>query len=306
MKWISAEALAKAAPYRDVVEALRDGFTWDSVTPVRHHHELPHGTNLLLMPSWSKQWTGIKLVTTQAANVANGLSSVQASYVLIETATGTPVAMMDGTELTRRRTAAASALAADYLARRDAEVLALVGAGALALHFVHAHAAVRPIRKVLVCNRTSDRADALAKELVQGGFDARVSNIENAVKLADIVTCITSSNSALVQGDWLKPGTHVDLAGAYKPTMREVDAETVARASVYVDDRAGAEAEAGDLLQAKAEGKFDFTQVKGDLYQLCRGTKKGRESESEITLFKSSGLALEDLAAALMVHLRTG
>ncbi len=305
MKWIAAEALAEAAPYRDIVEALRQAFTWSSTTPVRHHHELSGGTNLLLMPSWTKEWTGVKLVTTQADNAAKGLSSVQASYVLIETPTGTPIAIMDGTELTRRRTAAASALAADYLARKDAETLAVVGAGALAAHFVRAHASVRPIRKVLVCNRTSDKADALVRQLVGEGFEARVSNIEAAVKLADIVTCVTNSTTALVKGEWLKPGTHVDLAGAYKPSMREVDGETVARASVYVDGMEGAQAEAGDLIQAITEGTFDFSQVKGDLFGLCRGTKMGRESDTEITLFKSSGLALEDLATALMVHLRT-
>jgi alanine dehydrogenase len=140
--------------------------------------------------------------------------------------------------------------------------------------------------------------------LVAEGFEARVSPIENAVKLADIVTCITNSAKALVGGAWLKPGTHLDLAGAYKPTMREVDGDAVAMARVYVDTREGAIAEAGDLIQAKAEGKFDFANVCGDLADLCRKRVAGRNSADEITLFKSCGTALEDLATAIMVHLR--
>ena len=304
MKWISATDLAAAAPYADVIEALRKAFTSGVTTPPRHHHEIPPGITLLLMPAWSKDWTGLKVLTLKADNAAKGIPSIQATYTLFDNRTGTPVVAMDGTELTRRRTAAASALAADYLARKDAEVLALVGAGDLALHFVRAHATVRPIRKVLVCNRTPERADAVVKALVMEGFEARVSSIENAVKLADIVSCITNASQVLVKGEWLKPGTHVDLAGAYKPTMREADAETVARARVYVDTREGAETEAGDLIQAIAEGRFNFEDISGDLSQLCKGTVSGRKSADEITLFKSCGTALEDLAAAVMVHLR--
>lgn len=303
MKWIGAETLAAAAPYRDIVEALRNAFAGDVTTPVRHHHEIGN-TTLLLMPAWSKDWTGIKTVTVKPDNAAKSLPAVQGAYMLIDNATGTPTVAMDGTELTRRRTAAASALAADYLARKDAEVLALVGAGELAPHFVKAHASVRPIRKVLVCNRTPEKADSLVKTLVAEGFEARVSSVENAVKLADIVTCITNSSKAMVNGAWLKPGTHLDLAGAYKPTMREVDGEAVARSRVYVDTREGALAEAGDLIQAQAEGRFEFANVRGDLFDLCRKRVAGRSSDQEITLFKSCGTALEDLAAAVMVHLR--
>jgi ornithine cyclodeaminase len=304
MKWISASDLAAAAPYADVINALRQAFAAGVTAPPRHHHDVSSAITLLLMPAWTKDWTGLKTVIVKPDNASKGMPSVQASYQLFDNRTGTPIVAMDGTELTRRRTAAASALAADYLARKDSEVLALVGAGDLALHFVRAHASVRPIRKVLVCNRTPEKADAVVKALVLEGFEARVSSIENAVKLADIVSCVTNSSQALVQGEWLKAGTHVDLAGAYKPTMREVDAETVARARVYVDTREGTAAEAGDLIQAEAEGRFSFADVAGDLEQLCKGTIGGRKSDDEITLFKSCGTALEDLAAAVMVHLR--
>jgi len=306
MKFISAERVAELSPYGDLVEALRAGFAGEIVTPVRHHHDLSPVSILLLMPAWSKAFTGLKTVFAKFDNAAKGLPTITASYLLMDNDTGATVAMLDGTELTRRRTAAASALAASYLARPDAETLLIVGAGALAPHFVRAHAAVRPIRRVLAYNRSLEKAASLVRELSQDGFAAApVENLEAAVREADIVSCVTSSTEAIVKGTWLKPGTHVDLAGAFKPGMREVDGETVARARVFVDTRDGAIAEAGDLIQAEAEGHFSMDRIEGDLFDLCRGRIKGRQSAGEITLFKSCGTAIEDLAAAEMVYLRS-
>jgi alanine dehydrogenase len=306
VKVISAAELARLAPYGAVIEALREGFKAEIATPVRHHHETSSVSTLLLMPAWSRDWTGLKTVVVKTDNAPMNLPTVQASYLLIDNATGAAVAMMDGTELTRRRTAAASALAASYLARGDASTLVVVGAGALGAHFVRAHAAVRPIGRVFIYNRSMAKAEALCTELMGNGFEvAPVSDLENAVREADIVSCITTSTTAIVKGAWLKPGTHVDLAGAFKPTMRETDGDVVARARVYVDTREGALSEAGDLLQARDEGKFDFEDVQGDLFDLCRRTVKGRQTPEEITLFKSCGTALEDLAAATMVYLRS-
>lgn len=299
----SAEDVARLSPYGDVIEALRQAFRDDITTPVRHHHNLSPTDILLLMPAWSNAWTGLKTVVFKPDNPAKGLPTITASYLLIDNATGATVAMMDGTELTRRRTAAAGALAADYLARQDASHLVLVGAGALGAHFVRAHAAVRPINRVSIYNRTPAKSEALAAELARDGLAATaITDLESAVRKADIVTCVTTSTAPIIRGAWLKPGAHVDLAGAFKPSMRETDGDVVARARVYVDTRDGALAEAGDLLQARDEGKFDFAQVQGDLSDLCRGKVKGRTSPSEITLFKSCGTAIEDLATAIMVY----
>lgn len=306
MKWIAAAPFAALAPYQDIVEALRAAFQSDIQTPVRHHHDISPKTTLLLMPSWNAQFTGLKTVTVKANNSELGFPTVQGVYLLIDNETGAPVAVMDGTELTRRRTAAAAALASNYLSRKDSSTLLLLGAGALAPHFVRAHAAARPIKTVLIFNRTVEKSVLLAAELVAEGFDARpVDKVEEAVALADIISGLTSSTSAILKGAWIKPGTHIDLAGAFKATMRETDAEAVGRSRVYVDTREGAFAEAGDLIQAQAEGQFDFSMVQGDLFQLCQGTVVGRKTESEITLFKSCGTALEDLATAIMVHLRS-
>lgn len=302
MKMFSAEDVARLGPYRDIVEALREGFRAEIETPVRHHHDISDVSTLLLMPAWSKDWAGLKTVVFKTDNAAKGLPTIQASYLLIEQKTGTTVAMMDGGEITRRRTAAASALAADYLAREDATTLTIVGAGALAPHFVRAHAAVRPVKRVFIHSRTLAKAEELAAELAHDGFETHsVTDLEHAVRQSDIVSCVTTATAPVVMGRWLKPGAHVDLAGAFKPTMRETDAEVVARSSVYVDTRDGALAEAGDLLQARDEGKFDFANIRGDLFELCRGTAKGRTLPDEITLFKSAGSAIEDLATAIML-----
>jgi alanine dehydrogenase len=303
VKILTAAEVARLGAYKDIVEALREGFRADIETPVRHHHDISDVSTLLLMPAWSKDWAGLKTVVFKTDNAAQGLPTIQASYLLIDQKTGETVAMMDGGEITRRRTAAASALAADYLARKDAEVMTLVGAGALGPHFVRAHAAVRPIRKVFIYTRSIAKGEALAAELAHHGLEAHsVTDLEHAVRQSDIVSCVTTSTAPIVKGAWLKPGTHVDLAGAFKPSMRETDAEVVARASVYVDTRDGALAEAGDLLQARDEGKFNFADVKGDLFDLCRGKVKGRSSADEITLFKSAGTAIEDLATAIMLY----
>ena len=303
MRILSAEDVARLGDYRDIVEALRDGFRAGIETPVRHHHDVSAVSTLLLMPAWSKEWAGLKTVIFKTDNAAQGLPTIQANYLLIDQKTGATVALMDGGEITRRRTAAASALAADYLARKDAEVMTLVGAGALGPHFVRAHAAVRPVKRVFIYNRSIAKSETLAAELAHAGFEAHsVSDLEHAVRQSDIVSCVTTSTAPIVKGAWLKPGTHVDLAGSFKPSMRETDADVVARSSVYVDTRDGALAEAGDLLQARDEGKFDFAAIKGDLAELCSGRAKGRASGDEITLFKSAGTAIEDLATAIMLY----
>lgn len=303
MKILTQADVARLGAYKDVVEALREGFRADIETPIRHHHDTTAVSTLLLMPAWSKDWAGLKTVVFKSDNAAKGLPTIQASYLLIDQMTGETVAMMDGGEITRRRTAAASALAADYLARKDAETMTLVGAGALAPHFALAHAAVRPLKRVFIYTRSIAKGESLAAELAHHGLEAHsVTDLEHAVGQSDIVSCVTTSTAPIVRGAWLKPGAHVDLAGAFKPTMRETDADVVARASVYVDTREGALAEAGDLLQARDEGKFDFANVKGDLFDLCRGVVPGRAVDGEITLFKSAGTAIEDLATAIMLY----
>lgn len=304
MKVFSASDVARALPYRPLIETLREAFRGEVTAPHRLVSEMSTTSTLLVMPAWNKAYAGIKTVTVKTDNEGRGLPAVQGSYLLIDNVTGTPVATMDGTELTRRRTAAAAALAADYLARQDASTLVLIGAGSLATHFALAHAAVRPIKTVLVFNRTHDKALRVARELHADGFTAEaVTDLPSAFARADIISGITSATGPVIKGAWVKPGTHIDLAGAYKPEARETDAAAVAMARVFIDTPEGALAEAGDLLMAQREGQFRWDQIQGDLFQLTRGSITGRQTDSEVTLFKSSGTALEDLAAAAMVYL---
>jgi ornithine cyclodeaminase len=266
----------------------------------------PEGdATVLVMPAWTEsgeRFLGCKLVTVFPGNAARGQPSLYGSYLLFSGETGEPLAVMDGRTLTAWRTACASALAARYLARADASHLVMVGAGTLAPYLVRAHMSVRPITKVTLWNRTRSRAVQTAFALATGGTEVEVADdLETAVTSADIVSCATLSEKPLLRGAWLKKGTHVDLVGGFTPKMREADDEVVKRARVYVDTRAGAMKEAGDIVQPLRRKVIAKEDVAGDLFDLCRGNAKGRRRKDEITLFKSVGTAVEDLAAAMLV-----
>ncbi|MCW5677590.1 MAG: ornithine cyclodeaminase family protein [Xanthobacteraceae bacterium] len=309
LTFISADEIDALLDFPSLIEALRDAFCTDIETPLRHHHAIARGDGeaaLLLMPAWTKEkeasFLGTKVVTVYPGNLAKGIGSVAGTYLLMSGDTGEPLAAIDGHRLTLWRTAAASALAAEYLAREDASHLLLIGAGALAPYLARAHAAVRPIKKVSIWNRTRQRAEALAEELSGEAFKAEVvSDLEGAVRDADIVTCITLSKMPVFSGDWLKAGAHADLVGAFRPNAREADDAAIMRSRIYVDTRRGALKEAGDLVIPMAAGIIKESDVVADLFDLCRGQAKGRETRDEITLFKSVGTALEDLAAAIKV-----
>ena len=260
------------------------------------------------MPAWTEtgeRFLGCKMVTVFPDNAKTGKPSVYGNYFLMSGETGEPLAVMDGRALTAWRTAAASALAARSLAREDAAHLVMVGAGALAPHLIRAHAAVRPIRRVTLWNRTHGRAVSLAFGLSVTGIETEVADdLEAAVREADIVSCATLASEPLIRGAWLKKGTHVDLVGGFTPKMREADDAAVKKARVYVDTRAGATKEAGDIVQPLKRKVIKKADIRGDLFDLCRGTAKGRTSAAQITLFKSVGTAIEDLAAAMLVWRR--
>lgn len=303
MRVMSGAEIEAALDDLRLVEALREVFRSGAVAPPRHHHAVPAPGGgeaaLLLMPAWEAQrHLGVKVVTVFPGNAARGLPSVFGSYVLLDGTTGAPLALLDGTALTRRRTGAASALAATYLARPDSASLLMVGTGAMAPHLVRAHAALLPLREVRIWGRHREKAEALASRLTHPGLRvAPAADLEAAAREADVISCATLATEPLVRGDWLRPGTHVDLVGGYTPLMREADDEAVRRARVFVDTRAGALSEAGDIVQPLARGILREQDI-ADLFDLARGTRPGRRSPDEITLFKSVGSALEDLAAA--------
>jgi ornithine cyclodeaminase len=258
---------------------------------------------LLLMPAWTnsrsnagERFVGCKLVSVYPGNAKAGKPSVYGNYILMSGDTGETLAVIDGTVLTAWRTAATSALAARHLAREDAEHLVMIGAGALSPHLVRAHRTVRPIARVTLWNRTRSRAIGTAFALTAAGIQTAIADdLEAAVREADIVSCATLSPAPLIHGAWLKMGAHVDLVGAYLPTMREADDLAIRRARVYVDSRAGAPKGSGDIAIPLKKKILRQKDIQGDLFELCRGEVKGRRRQDEITLFKSTGLALEDL-----------
>jgi ornithine cyclodeaminase len=246
---------------------------------------------------------GLKAVTVYPDNATRGAPAVLGSYLLLSAETGATLAVMEATRLTAWRTAAASALASRHLSRPDAARLLMVGAGALAPFLVRAHASVRPIREVAVWNRSRPRAEALIADLAKAGIAATIADdLAAAVAAADIVCTATLSSEPLIRGACLRSGTHLDCVGAFKPTMRETDDEAVRRARLFVDTRAGAFAEAGDILQPLQAGVIGREAVLGELSELCRGSVQRRTLPEEITLFKSVGASIEDLAAAVAVY----
>jgi ornithine cyclodeaminase len=300
---LSADQVSNALPFPDLIHALRHGFARPATVPNRTHHAIAQAAGpdatLLMMPAWLDEFLGVKIVTVHPSNAALGLPAVHGTYLLSRADSGESLAVLDGSALTARRTAAVAALAADYLARRDASRLLLVGSGTLAALLPDAFRAVRPIETVEVWNVRPAGGEALAGRLRAAGFDARAAtDLDEAVERADIVCCATLSRAALVRGERLRPGTHLDLIGSFTPDMRECDDAAMTGARVFVDTRAAIE-EAGDLVQPLASGALDRGRIEGVLADLVAARIPGRRDEQERTVFKSVGTALADLLAAV-------
>lgn len=304
MRIISAADIEAALGWDDLIERLRQAFRRGAHVPVRHHHtvETPAGQDatLLLMPAWQTgRHIGVKVATVFPSNAEQGLPAVMGAYLLLNGKTGTPEALIDGPALTLKRTAAASALASSYLSRPDSERLLMVGTGALAPHLILAHASVRPVGTVLIWGRHPEKAEKLAKRIKYKHLRvAHTEDLAAAASGADIISCATLSKDPVIKGKWLQPGQHLDLVGGFTPQMRETDDTAIRRARIFVDTRDGACQEAGDITQPLAAGVLDATDIAGDLFDLTRGERAGRRHYTQITLFKSVGTALEDLAAA--------
>ena len=245
------------------------------------------------------RYVGSKLITSTPGNLGTELPAVQAVMVLFEAATGSPLAVLDGTVLTQWRTAADSALGSRVLSRPDAGRLLIVGAGAMSRPLVHAHRVARPsLTEVEVWNRTAERAAEVVADLAADGVRATVaSDLEAAVRRADIVSCCTRSTSPLIAGDWLQPGCHLDLVGGFTPAHREADDRAMQRGRVFVDRRESAFDGVGDILSPIASGAITADDVLGDLHDLVAG-RVGRAHAADITIFKNAGGGHLDLMTA--------
>ncbi|MBO9355275.1 ornithine cyclodeaminase family protein [Bordetella petrii] len=306
MQIIDTEQTRRALVFPAVIPALREAFRAGASVPPRHVHAIEsggaHGT-ALIMPAWNEQgYFGVKVINIFPDNTRQGLPGLHAAYTLYSARTGVPLAQVDGDVVTVYRTAGAAALGASYLARQDARVLLIVGSGRIAGLLAQAMRSVRPIERVLVWNVRPAGARALAESLAEQGFDAQaVDSLESAVRQADIVSCATLSTEPLVRGAWLRPGTHLDLIGSFKPDMKETDPACFAGAEVYVDTDE-APTKSGDLLAAFEAGTLARTGIRGTLTDLIAGRAPGRGDAGQITVFKAVGSALEDLTLAAMAY----
>jgi ornithine cyclodeaminase/alanine dehydrogenase-like protein (mu-crystallin family) len=314
-----AEHVTASLPWPTVVESLRAGFAAGPSTtaPPRHHHRM-HGAaahdpdcpgddtpTLLLMPAWNPKYSGVKIASVFPTNRGTDIETINGSYLLIDGTNGVPLALLDGGALTVRRTAGASLLAASLLARPASSQLVVIGSGRLAGSLARGYAELFPIDEIVVWNHRHEGAVRLADELAADGLPATATDdAPAAIGAADIVTAATLSSEPVIAGDWLQPGTHVDLVGGFTPLMREADDDAIRASDVYVDTMIGALTEAGDIMTPIANGVLTEETIRGDLFALCNedesGSRRARP-DGAITLFKSVGHALEDLVAAATV-----
>jgi alanine dehydrogenase len=294
--------MAKACAY--VERAFAEHALGRVQMPRRVRLQLPQG-DLLVMPCYIEAMNVAccKLVSVHPQNPSRGLRSVQALIVALNPETGEPLLIAEASVLTAMRTGAASAVACRYLARREAEAVAIIGCGFQARYQIRALASLLGIKEVRAFCRTPSSAqafaDLMAREL---GLRAKATaSAREAVEAADIVITATTSSEPVLFRPWLAGGAHICAIGSYRPDARELDAATIEQAKVVVDSYEAAREEAGDIILAVKEGRFSWERVHAELGELVIGKKRGRESEDEITVFKSVGLALQDAAMARLL-----
>jgi len=307
---LSHRDVRQALPMREAVEAMKRAFaqlsTGQAEVPLRVPVHVPRHNGLtLFMPAYlaADDQMAVKMVSVFNDNPARGLPLIHALVVVIDAQTGAPVAAMEGASLTALRTGAASGAATDLLARPDAAVAAVFGAGVQGRTQLEAVCAVRPIREAWVYDVDLQRAQAYAEEMGgRLGIPVHVAaSPAEAVRRADVVCTATTSTTPVFDDADVRPGTHINAVGAYTPQMREVPTETVLRARVVIDHRTASLAEAGDLLIPLREGRMTEEHIWAELGEIVAGLKPGRLSPDEITLFKSVGVAVQDVAAAAAV-----
>ncbi|WP_159022625.1 ornithine cyclodeaminase family protein [Formosa sp. L2A11] len=303
---IDSDFIENSTNFKTLISALKTGFSSnDYLVPLRHHHDFPNpdsglDSTLLLMPAWHPgQNSGVKIVTVSPDNAKYNLPAIHSTYIYLDSITGKLKAILEAKSLTVKRTAAASALASLFLSRENSESLLMIGTGALSTNLIEAHASIRPIKKVYVYGRDYNKAKAICKHFTTTQFTIEaIKTIEEKISEVDIISSATLSTKPLVIGKHLKPGQHVDLVGAYKKDTREADDEAILKSSVYIDTYQGGLKESGDILIPLNTGILKENDIQADLFELCGNQKTGRKNDTEITLFKSVGHALEDLLAA--------
>lgn len=299
MKYCNADETAKLLPYETLIRSVRQGIVQNITVPERQHHAIPvaDGTTrtLITMPAWSDEGhLAIKLVNVSPGNAKLGLPAISAIHILFDAKTGEPVMMLDGAELTARRTAIIAALGGDALASRDAKTHLIVGAGAVARHLPGAYRAIRKFERTMIWARRIEQAHELVEALSAEGIEAHaISSLQEAAGQADVISCATMAREPLLKGEWLKTETHLDLIGAYLPEMREADDDVLIGARIWADALPGALTDSGELADPLARGIIHKSQVQGDLAKLLSRVEKCAPSGLR-TIFKTVGNARWD------------
>lgn len=309
VRYIATEELRGALAMPAAIGAVRDALvafsTGRAVVPPRTSLEIPGlRTTALVMPAYlpGSGRLGLKLISLCEDNPSRGLPYAQALTIVMDAERGTPLAVLEAGYLTAVRTGAASGVATDVLARREARVAAVFGAGVQGRTQLEAIAAVRPLRGAFVVDPDAGAAAAFAAEMTgRLAVPVEPADAATALRDADIVSTATTSAVPVFSEADLKPGAHINAIGSYKPHVRELPGETVRRAALFVDDRRSALEEAGDILIPLREGAFGEDHIRAEIGEVLAGLKRGRGSDAEITLFKSVGNAVEDLAIAVLV-----
>lgn len=306
----SAEDVKKALPMDKAVEAMKSAFrelsTGEVLVPLRTHMRLEEqNADVLLMSCYSPnlQQVGMKIITLHPENLKRDLPYIQATVMVIDAEDGTPLSVMSGAVLTAIRTGAASGAATDILARADASRVAIIGTGVQATTQLEAMCTVRQIKTAAVFDMDSDRAEVFAKKMSES-LKIKVIPVDSAsaaIAGADIVCTATTSKNPVFDDADIEPGTHINAIGVYKPHEREIPGKTVARAKVVVDECEASWEESGELVLALDEGLITKDHIHAEIGEIIAGIKKGRESDDEITFFKSVGVATQDLSAAHVV-----
>lgn len=310
MRVISADEVEAALTFPELIDTIRTAFAAPATIPPRSVFRIGADDDdrnaFGVLPGWTADVIGLKAFTYLPDNVVAGRKMIHATILLFDARTGEPSAVVDGTSVTYWRTAAVSAAAASFMARTDASRLLLCGTGNLAPYMARAHAAARPITSIAVWGRDPDKTQRIQDELATHLPDADVTvarDLEAAARSADIITCATASHEPFLRGEWIEPGTHVDLVGNHERHGRECDSDLIVRARVFADSAVNVLGEAGELLIPIAEGRITAQHLAGELADLCTRRATGRENYAQVTCFKSVGMALGDLATARHVAL---
>lgn len=305
MNYFDSSAVSNALPYPQLIDALAHGLQLPIEAPPRSFFTPNDDAScVLIMPAWkTKEVFGVKLVSVWPSNKDIGSPTVSAVYVLLSCENGMPLAVIDGTELTLRRTAAAAALAASLLARKNSQTLAMLGTGALSVPLVQAHASVMHFKNILIWGRQKNKALSVVAELKNLGIESTYSeDLSATLNKADVVAAATTATEPFIISKWLKPGTHLGLIGAFTPQMAEAEPALMSKVQIFADNRSAVLEKGGEILQAIDQGIISPSSIEGELSELASApTRSWRNNDQAITVFKSVGFASLDLIAAELV-----